>query len=242
MNLTDANAKRLFLLTSPPVVEYWCGLRVVRDDMLPGGTKSRAIHLLFDSEHEEYVYAGPCQGYAQVALAYACSYHGKRATLFVAKRKGMHSRTAKAVATGANVIEVPHGYLSNVRSKAELYCRDSGALILPFGLEDPRMISGIAEAARQIPIEPTEVWSVAGSGTLSLALQEAWPAAVVNAVMIGKQHESIGRAKLWVAPESYKQPAKHPPPFPSCDNYDAKLWQFVMQYASPGALVWNVAS
>ena len=228
------------MIKSIPVVEEYEGFRVVRDDLIPGGTKVRAIHRLFDSR-EEYVYAGPCQGYAQVALAYAGREHQKRITLFCARRKIMHSRTAEAIKAGANLVEVYPGYLTVVNSRAETYCRATGACLLPFGLADPRMIEGIAEYARRMHPEPREVWSVAGSGTLSLALQAAWPDAEVNAVVIGKRHDRIGRATLWIAPERYEQGAKDPPPFPSCDNYDAKLWQFVVEYAALGALVWNVA-
>lgn len=31
------------------------------------------------------------------------------------------------------------------------------------------------------------------------------------------------------------------PPFPSLSEYDAKVWRFIKQYASKGALFWNVA-
>ena len=225
----------------PLIVEEWYGLRIVRDDYLLGGTKTRAIHLLFD-ERQEYVYAGPCQGYAQVALAHACQKHGKRGTLFCAKRSELHERTCMALDAGARLVEVPNGYLSVVKAHARNYCNSSGAVLLPFGLADERMIEGIAAAARTIDPAPAEVWSVAGSGTLSLALQRAWPEAVVNAVVIGMSHTAIGRARLWTAPEKYEQRAKQPPPFPSCDNYDAKLWRFVISHASKGALVWNVAA
>lgn len=224
----------------PVTVQEWEGYRVVRDDLVPGGTKARVISCLFD-EHMEYVYAGPCQGYAQVALAYAARWAGKQATLFVADRSVMHRCTLMALGAGAEVHEVYPGYLSVVTARAKAYCQHSGAVMLPFGLADPRMIDALAAVARQISPTPREVWTVAGSGTLSLALQKAWPDAAINAVLIGKRHEAIGRARLWIAPERYEQDAKKPPPYPSCSNYDAKVWRFVRQHATPGALVWNVA-
>lgn len=52
--------------------------------------------------------------------------------------------------------------------------------------------------------------------------------------------EKVGNARLWVAPEKFEQPAKSPPPYPSCDNYDAKVWQFVSRHGSDGAVIWNV--
>ncbi len=227
-------------MTQPVVIEDWDGIRVVRDDLVPGGTKARVVHLLFD-HREEYVYAGPCQGYAQVALAYACREHGKRATLFCAKRGMLHDRTAEAVEAGAMVAEVPNGYLSVVRARATSYCKAHGAVLLPFGLADVRLRDGIADVARGISPEPQEVWTVAGSGTLTLALQQAWPEATFYAVRIGRDVPSVGRATLLVAPERYEQAAKTRPPFPSCDNYDAKAWQFIRRLATPGALFWNVA-
>lgn len=228
-------------MSYPVVVEETSGIRVVRDDLVPGGTKARVIHLLFD-ECGEYVYAGPCQGYAQVALAYACKRHNKRATLFCAKRNKPHPRTVEALSAGATVHEVPYGYLSHVRARARAYCDRTGATLLPFGLADRRMVVGISMVAWQVIPAPEEVWSVAGSGTLSMALQMAWPDATINAVIVGQRHESIGRAKIWTAPEKYEQSAKRPPPFPSCNNYDAKAWRFVLEHAASGALFWNVAA
>ena len=178
----------------------------------------------------------------QVALAYACKKAGKHATLFCAKRNTPHPRTMEALDQGAKVVEVPYGYLSNVRAKADEYCRLTGAKKLPFGLAAHCIIDGIADVARRILLHPTEVWTVAGSGTLSLALQLAWPMAAFNAVIIGQRHDRIGRAKIWTAPEKYERSARNPPPFPSCDNYDAKAWQFIAKHATPGALFWNVAS
>jgi hypothetical protein len=227
----------------PVVEELREGVRVVRDDLVPGGTKARVAHLLFDALHDEYVYAGPCEGYAQVALAYTCRQHGKRATLFCAERKTRHARTLEAEAAGARVVEVQYGYLSNVWAKARAYCEQTGAAMLPFGLADPRIRTGIADVARRVAGPPAEVWTVAGSGTLSLALQEAWPDAVFRAVRVGREVPDAGRALVLTAPERFEQDARNPPPFPSCSNYDAKAWRFILQHATRGrnVLMWNVA-
>lgn len=229
---------------APPRVDVIEGIRVVRDDLIPGGTKARVIPILFDDKHDEYVYAGPCQGYAQVALAYCCREYGLHATLFCAKRNERHARILEAIVAGAKVVEVSNGYLSVVKHKADTYCIENrNALMLPFGLDTPAIRGAIADVARMIDDPPSEVWTVAGSGTLSMALQQAWPSAVFNAVQIGRVlGDYVGRAKVWVAPEKFETGAKEPPPFPSCDNYDAKAWRFIKQYAKPGTLFWNVAA
>jgi hypothetical protein len=81
---------------------------------------------------------------------------------------------------------------------------------------------------------------VAGSGTLTRALQAAWPGARFHAVRVGKPPD-VGRARLYEAPEPFERDASLPPPFPSCSNYDAKAWRFLAEHARPGALFWNVA-
>lgn len=226
----------------PPLrVDMIEGIRVVRDDLVLGGTKARVVPLLFSDRYEEYVYASPVQGYAQVALAYAAKEHGKRATIFCAKRNQMFHLTWQAKVAGAMIEEVgPTGYLSVVRARARDYCNRTGAFLVPFGLDVPIVRDGLAALAMTIE-EPHEVWTVAGSGMLSRALQQAWPNAVFNAVVIGARLETVGRAKLWYAPEKYEQNARIEPPFPSCSNYDAKAWRFIKQHATPGALMWNVA-
>lgn len=226
-----------------PVLDRVAGITVVRDDKVAGGTKARVLPGILSEigAGHEIVYATPAYGYAQIALAHAASLTGRHATVFVARRTRWHPRTVEAARAGAAIIEVPHGYLTVVRARARAYCEETGATLLPFGLDLPAMRAGMAEVARALPLAPAEVWTVAGSGTLIRGLQEAWPAASFHAVQVGRD-PLVGRARLWVAPETFERNAAYPPPFPSCSNFDAKAWRFVREHAAPGALFWNVAA
>lgn len=228
------------LAVLPPVLEEHEGIVVVRDDLVAGGSKRRVIDQLLQPQ-QEFVYASPAYGYAQIALAHACRAMGASATVFTAARVQLHARTLEAHRAGAKVVQVPVGYMSNVRAKARAYCDLTGATLLPFGLDVPEFLFGLAAAARAIPAKPREVWAAAGSGTLIRALQLAWPAASFHAVRVGAVPD-VGKAQLHVAPEKFEQDARQPPPFPSCSNYDAKVWRFIREKASPGALFWNVAA
>lgn len=223
-----------------PVLQTIEGIQVVRDDLIAGGTKRRVIPRLLTGSNE-FVYASPAYGYAQVALAHTCTELGLQATIFTAKRQQLHARTLEAKRAGAKIVMVSTGYLSNVQAKAKGYCTASGAALLPFGLDVPLVRDGIAEVARGLGLNPTRVFTVAGSGTLTRALQQAWPNAEFFAIQVGRTPE-IGRAKLLIAPEKFEDDAKLLPPFPSCSNYDAKAWRFIKQHAIPGALFWNVAA
>lgn len=222
-----------------PVVDRVGDFLVVRDDLILGGTKRRVVDRLI-AGYAEVVYASPAYGYAQVALAHAGNVTGTRVTIFTAARKQWHPRTQEAIDAGARIVGVPYGYLSNVQSKAKAYAAQTGALLLPFGFDTPAFTTALSEVARSLPVTPSEVWSVAGSGTLSRALQQAWPDARCFAVQVGRTPD-IGRALLVKAPEPFEQDATEAPPFPSTSNFDAKAWRFFSRQASPGALFWNVA-
>jgi hypothetical protein len=225
-----------------PVIDSIEGFQVVRDDLLPGGTKMRYILPLLEAhpEVEEFVYGSPAFGYAQIALAHCAKMLGKRATIFTALRVPMHERTMRAKGAGAKIMCVNPGYMTVVNKRARDYCALTGAKLLPFGVEDEVAISAFVEEVKKMK-EPREVWTCAGSGTLTRALQRAWPNAQFFAVKVGGEC-NVGRARLYVAPEKFEQNAKEKPPFPSCSNYDAKVWRFMREYGRAGALFWNVGA
>lgn len=196
--------------------------------------------LIESSPAMEFVYASPAQGYAQVALAYCAALAGRRATIFTAARKVPHPLTIRAQQVGAKIIPVAFGRLGNVQAKARTYAQQHDAFLVPFGCEDPRCISGIAEAARSLGIAPPEVWSVAGSGVLTRSLQAAWPDADFHAVVVGKTDTDTGRAKRIIHPQPFEHVADILPPFPSASTYDAKAWKYVVR--RKGALFWNVGA
>ena len=227
----------------PPVLETHKGVLVVRDDLLAGGTKMRAIMpIMAASAAREFVYASPAQGYAQVALAHCAAILGRRATVFTAKRKDLHPLTLRAKAAGAKIVLVPAGYLSVVKARARDYAAEVGACLVPFGVEDAAAMAAIAAAARGLPVVPREVWTVAGSGVLTRSLQMAWPSTAFFAVVVGKQDSDTGRATRIIHGQPFDQRATVLPPFPSAANYDAKAWAYIRQKAKNGALFWNVGA
>lgn len=229
---------------TPTVVDY-DGIRVVRDDLFPGGTKARFLGMLFDGA-PEVVYASPAEGGAQTALATVGQQRNIPVTIFVADRKIPHARALMAKALGARVCLVRPGYLGVVQARAKSYCAQSGARLIPFGADVPEAIAAIAAAARSTGERPDEVWCAAGSGVLARGLARAWPEADRHVVRVGRpiSAKDVAGATIHDAGIPFEREAKMAPPFPSDQHYDAKAWA-IMMAARPRRtgrtiLFWNV--
>ena len=233
---------------SPHVAQYGC-VSVVRDDLIPGGTKSRYVDALFD-DVDEIVYASPAQGGAQTALALAARRLGKQLTLFVAAANNRHPRVVLSDRLGAVVVEVKLGFLSNVQAKARQYTDRQRFLCgrrvrnLEFGLSSAQMIEVIAEAARKIP-RPDQLWCAAGSGTLARGLAAAWPDVPRYVVQVGHRltiEEAAGGCII-VYPRRYAYQETREPPFPSDPTYERKAWYAMLdRIGGSSATFWNTAS
>jgi len=226
-----------------PILEVHRGITVVRDDLFPGGTKARFIGSVFDGATEA-VYASPPEGGAQTALATVARALGKRATIFVAQRAKPHPRTLEAARLGAKVVPVSPGYLTVVQSRAREYCRNTGALLIPFGADCPEAVEIIAAAAQMTGQSPDEVWCAAGSGVLARGLALAWPKARRHVVQIGRELslKDVAGATIHVHPRKFSERAMIAAPFPADPHYDAKAWETcLIKHGSGRVLFWNVA-
>lgn len=228
-------------MTPAPWVERHLGLWVVRDDLLPGGTKARFVGSLFDGV-DAVVYASPAQGGMQLALAYAAKRLGKQAAIFVAERAHLHPRTLEAHRAGARIIGVRPGYLSVVQARALEWATFHDARYIEFGGHEPGAEEAIAAAARDVAERYgpfPQVWCAAGSGTLTRGLQLGIPDSEHHAVQVGREPEA-GSAIIHPSMLRFEQEITAEPPFPSCRNYDAKAWWLARQLAPTGSLFWNV--
>ena len=240
----------------PPTVLQHEGFWVVRDDMILGGSKRRALPACFSEEHDEYVFCAPAAGFAQLALALACADMGKSATIITAKRGCRHPNTALAALYGAKIIELRPGYLSQVEAEGRRYCAERPrALLIPLGLADPRVEARMQETAELLRLSMagpyfapiTDVWCAVGAGSLARALGAAFPGARIHAVSVGRvpRDEDLPEGcTLYQALQDFDAPAPMLPPWPSAAHYDAKIWQFasrVWPAERSSHLIWNVA-
>mgnify|MGYP003644809777 FL=1 len=231
-----------------PVVEEHDGFLVVRDDLLGGGSKIRFADYLIcaDDNIKEWVYgSSPATGYAQISLGHLCEKYDKSAVVFMADRavEKRHPYQIEAINTGVDMRWVPNGMLSVTEKRARDYVQEDPKTrrLLPIGFDDDTVLSSIIRVARNQPFTPNEVWTVGSSGTLTRGLQLAWPNASFHCVCVGHSGD-YGRAKTYRCEIPFNKETKVKPPFPSAPTYDAKAWEFMLNYASPGALFWNVGA
>lgn len=218
-----------------PVIETHNGFNIVRDDLLAGGTKRRALLRWLPSlEQTHFIYAGSVFGSGGWALAEACRDLDFTCTLALSKAdyrpQWLDAVDCKIEWFAPQPVE--HIY--------KAYESDKG--LLPLAFDDKGFRSALTQVFQELDMpETSEIWTPCVSGTLIRAAQLTWPTIKMNAVCSAKHHGDIGNAVKYQAPEKYYQPARDLPPYPANLFSDAKLWQFIRQFALKDALIWNTS-
>ena len=237
-------------------------ISVLRDDLLPAGTKQRAVLPFLEELMKEGVrkvtYASPFAGFAQVALAYGCHALGLECTLYCERDPTQpkikpHAFTTLAESWGAQI------HLRDSLLAAEHCAECDGAYKIPLGFQcrqfQQHFQTAVAEIFQKLmrnpgPL-PRVVWLPLGSGTLARAVHNIAPPELqlccvdVRVLPPGdlriQNLRAMKRIQYFAAEEEFAEAARNLPPIPSNVHYDAKLWRFLQQHASHGDLWWNVA-
>lgn len=214
---------------------------IIRDDLI-GGTKMVCMPLIEEKGILEYVYASPVYGGFQISLS---MYFGSKMTIFCAKRNIMHKNTLRCKELGANIIEVPYGYLSVVEKHAREYCKKPYCKKIIFGGSDyiDAIETHVTNTMNKINKnnEINEIWCAVGSGTLVSAICRACPNIKVYGVMVGGNvNIQYPNLELIKYPKPFAYECRFKADFPSMPNYDLKAYEMCMQHYKEHVLFWNV--
>lgn len=238
---------------------------VAREDLLPGGTKQRAIipylQKLQEKNFNYFVYASPFCGFAQVALAHAATLSNGKAIIFCEKNPAdgsAHEFSKLAKKLGAKI------YLcENLQEAEELSITyaslSANAYKIPLGFEDADYLKYM-KAAIKLELSniemlkgkfPKRIWLPVGSGTLAKVFLEVIASECellcVNVNIFNSNVERFIHLKnskkiTWLeSSEAFCKKALLTPPIPSNIHYDAKLWKIINEEGRDGDLWWNVA-
>ena len=251
---------------SPPVVvDTVCTgnaeIHVAREDLLPGGTKQRAIipylKFLESQGYKEFVYASPFCGFAQIALAVSASALNLKARIFCERNENTaYAKIAESF--GATVTFVDSLEAADVVTRAYASAK-TDRYAIPLGFADAPYIEFMTKALQeqyvnlcgQIGYTPKRIWLPVGSGTLArifaeIVAHETELLCVNVRVLPDEDHrisglEYLSNVSLEKCDELFSEPALDLPPLPSNLNYDAKLWKHILKSGQNGDLWWNVA-
>lgn len=222
-----------------PVLEQHGRWTVVRDDLLLGGTKSRALPTL--ATGRELVYAGPAWGGAAWAIANYGQQTGTAVRLFYPWRRELLPRQRACAALGAVIELVPAGRLNVLKARAREYCQRSGAQLLEWGVPQSSDVIAAAAARVRALTDCDEVWCAAGSGSLAKGLVAAFGSVPVIVVQVGAGLSELGAQRVIRHPLRFEQRTAAPCPFDSCRHYDAKAWELGQLFSkAKRPLFWNV--
>lgn len=237
---------------------------VVRDDLLPGGTKQRAagpyIEEMMARGYSHFVYASPFSGFAQVALASICRFLGQKCTIICEKDqrfsdRRFHPFSLKAREFGANIFLVDS--LEEAEECAVLL-KDGNTMKIPLGFDCPEFKTHLALVFEDALKEIKKVcgnfhtlWMPVGSGTLVRTLLSVLPDTIqikcVNVRVLSSEDARLQKliahpsVEFFEAPVPFRVEAEDLPSIPSNLFYDAKLWSFIKQNGHHGDVWWNVA-
>ncbi len=238
---------------------------VVREDLLPGGTKQRAVlpflERMQQAGYVKFVYASPFAGFAQVALAYAASLLQAPCTVFAERTPGQrqkHAFTSLAESYGAKIVLVKS--LQEAEILSEAYAsRSSSSYKIPLGF-DCEVYRGLMFSqlerqwqlvCAQLPQLPKTLWISVGSGVLTQIFVRLLPESVrlhgLDVHVLTTDDPRIAairqnpRITLFSASAPFAEAARVLPKIPSNLHYDAKLWEVIGQHGQEGDVWWNVA-
>lgn len=223
------------------------GFQVVRDDLYPGGTKKRVLENIAHLFPEDiWVYPASYLGAAPYAMALVASELGKKVHLLLPAGETVEpADTFKKTIQLPNVTtEVVEGAQTQygTRPRAKEYAEENNARLFPMGFDMPEFREELVEVVKSAEIDAPEIWCIGGSGTLARSLQKAYPDTPVYVASVHAENADFtGVAGVYVTPEAFVEKAEVTPPYPSMQEYDAKVWRFVKEHAKEGACVWNVA-
>ncbi|MBL4588714.1 MAG: hypothetical protein JKY11_01370 [Alphaproteobacteria bacterium] len=225
----------------PPILDHHNDYKVVREDLIAGGTKRRALsEWLPTLDLAHFSYTGSVFGYGAYALALTCHDLGYDCSIYISKNN-YTALWAEHINQIANVTWTAPAPLSLL--KEQITTKYPEAYFLEAGFPNDSFEQALINVFKNNKPDAKRVWISAVSATMARAMAKAWSDIEIQVVCCAKHHGELPKnITPYYAPEKYHQKAKILPPYPSAVHIDAKIWQFVEQHGRQGDIIWNLAA
>ena len=230
-----------------PVVKDHEGFQIVRDDMMIGSKARFGDCFMSQVKEDTVVYVCPRKGLAGLAVLELAKKYNKKTVLFMPSSKKVSDHQAICIERGAIPKFRRIAAMPNLNRIAEEYANKEGGFFVPLGMYHPLVVAGVVRVADNLAKEhgePKEVWCAISTGVLSRGLQIGWPHAKFYSVAVARNLKAgeLGRSNVISDPFPFLKNERNDrmPPFPTVENYDAKVWKYMEYKGSWNAWMWNV--
>jgi hypothetical protein len=252
----DIDTEALFLwrkiphivINPTPYIQKFTDFDVMREDVLYGGAKQRIISQI--KLDKTTIYAGPDQGFAQVALGIANKIN-KQETIMLTSltNDSITNTTVRALQFGTKIALVDNIPLYELQEQAKIYANQQQAFLLSFGMQNyvQEYVNAFKDYINDIQ-QYDNIWLTVGSATILNALRILFPNTHLHGLQVGKtvSKELIPiNTTIYVSNLNFNKTTKNLPPYPSIDTYDAKIWEIFLKHKDNYCgthLIWNIAA
>jgi len=231
-------------------------LNVISDNMVIGGTKTRAIlpylKLLFrhSPKINSLLYLGASNGYAQVAFAYSLYLLKSNITLKIYFQDTKLDEAVQLMKLAKYIY--PHTkYVVLKKPFREIWPLiekekedNPNAYHVQFGLNEEVYLQGLQTSLQKqlinYPNKIKTLWIVGGSGALFNTLYSVLPETIFYVVQVGKEL-NVDKERVVIHKSTYPlySAIKVKVPYPTLKSYDGKIWEFMNEF-NDGDYIWNV--
>lgn len=232
-------------------------VNIIRDDVLTGGTIIRGLaRLLKGTGADIFVYADSHMSHVIPALSYIAKVLQKKAMIYVKdhRKEEWYQKEKGFIDEGLSYGHTEIIYTNISMPEREIYAKKEAermktegknAYFIPMSYDFDNYIYSLSKQIKKAWISetPKTMWIPTGSGTVNAAFSRTFPNLRVNLLQFGQKIPDKfiikDKYKIYVPPEQFYEPAKDLPPYPSLTRFDAKVWQFVKEFARDGDYVLN---
>jgi hypothetical protein len=229
-------------------------IKIVRDDLIPGGTKQRAWRIFEKITENEIVYASKYNGFTQLTLAIIALKINKCATIFLDRNNKTITSIAKEY--GVNVIIKKDKDINELYYAAKKYAKMNKSHFMFAGFHEGAIIDEITRDIQNKiiglldPMQKYNFWVEGKSGSIIDVLFKLFPNSMINIIELDNKKKknkiyNDDRIKTHIVSHIITEyvfndlEVSRPLSEFNVSTYHASIWKYITEFAQDGDIFWN---